>query len=201
MEILKTSVLAGARYVGFVFFKKSPRNINIEDARKLATHTPPGVIKTGLFVNAGDNFISNVLKEVPLDMIQLHGTEDNQRIQEIKHKYKLPVMKAIGIHDQSDLDSIDNYNAADQLLLDAKPHPSAQLPGGNGIAFDWNYLKNVEIKKPWMLAGGLNPTNVAQAIKTSGAKQVDVSSGVEIASGIKSKKLIEEFIDQTKVAK
>jgi phosphoribosylanthranilate isomerase len=187
---------AGASYVGFVFFPKSPRNVTIDEAAALAIEVPMGVAKVALVVNADDAFLDALTAKVPLDMLQLHGSETPARVAEVKARYSLPVMKAIGISTAADLEKIDTYAAvADQLLIDAKPPKDANLPGGNGNAFDWQLLAGRKYwTKPWMLAGGLTMANVASAIATTGATQVDLSSGVESAPGVKDPALIHAFI-------
>lgn len=192
---VSAAVEAGARYVGFVFFEKSPRNVTLDQARELALQVPPGVAKVALTVNAEDDFLDELTEIVPLDMLQLHGAETPARVAEIRSRYGLPVMKAIGIREAADLASIDAYSdVADQLLIDAKPPKGADLPGGNGAAFDWDLLKQRKYwTVPWMLAGGLTPDNVAQAAALTGAKQVDLSSGVESAPGVKDPALMQAF--------
>ena len=154
-----------------------------------------GVAKVALVVNANDAFLDQMTDAVPLDMLQLHGKESPERVAEIRARYGLPVMKAIGVADQEDLAAIDAYSAvADQLLIDAKPPRDAVLPGGNGLTFDWQLLQSRKYwTKPWMLAGGLTADNVAEAVTLTGAQQVDVSSGVETAPGVKDATLIEDF--------
>ncbi len=195
-EHLSVAAQAGAAYVGFVFFPKSPRNVSFERASALAVGTPVGMVKVALTVNADDSFLDQLLAAVPLDMLQLHGAESPERVAEVKVRYGLPVMKAIGVADRKDLQAIDTYSAvADQLLIDAKPPKDAELPGGNGLSFDWTLLRDRKYwTKPWMLAGGLTPANVAEAIRLTGAKQVDVSSGVETAAGVKDSALIADFL-------
>ncbi|MDB9943957.1 phosphoribosylanthranilate isomerase [Octadecabacter sp.] len=187
---------AGASYVGFVFFPKSPRNVTIDEAAALAIEVPMGVAKVALVVNADDAFLDALTAKVPLDMLQLHGSETPARVAEVKARYGLPVIKAIGISTAADLEKIDTYAAvADQLLIDAKPPKDANLPGGNGNAFDWQLLAGRKYwTKPWMLAGGLTMDNVASAIATTSATQVDLSSGVESAPGVKDPALIHAFI-------
>ncbi|MXU64430.1 phosphoribosylanthranilate isomerase [Oceanomicrobium pacificus] len=186
---------AGAAYLGFVFFPRSPRNIDPAHAADLAGHVPPGLCKVGLVVNASDVELEALLETVPLDMLQLHGTETPERVGDIRARFGLPVMKAVGVADEEDLPAIaDHAAAADQLLIDAKPPRDATLPGGNGLAFDWRLLQGRRWTKPWMLAGGLTPDNVAEAIGLTGAEQVDVSSGVESAPGIKDNEMITRFI-------
>ena len=190
---------AGAAYIGFVFFAKSPRNVDIPTARALALEVPAGVAKVALVVNADNDTLDGITDQVPLDMLQLHGNETPERVAEIRTRYGLPVMKAIGIAEEADLAAIASYGAvADQLLVDAKPPKGGDLPGGNGLAFDWRLVKRKYWPKPWMLAGGLTPENVAEAVAMTGARQVDVSSGVERAPGEKDAKRIAEFVAAAK---
>ena len=186
---------AGAQYAGLVFFEKSPRNLSLDKARSISLAAPTGLAKVALVVNPSDRFLDSLTTTVPLDMIQLHGSETPQRVSEIKQKTGLPVMKAIGVAEQDDLKKLDVYaTVADQLLVDAKPAKDAILPGGNGSAFDWSLLQGRRWTGPWMLAGGLNPENVAQAIAITGTQQIDVSSGVEIRPGEKDKQKINAFV-------
>lgn len=186
---------AGAAYVGFVFFPKSPRHISIEQATALALEAPVGLCKVALTVNADDTMLDALTEAVPLDMLQLHGHESPERVAQVKARYGLPVMKAIGVASAEDLPQIDLYSqVADQLLIDAKPPKDADLPGGNGLAFDWRLLAGRKYwQRPWMLAGGLTPDNVADAVRMTGARQVDVSSGVEALPGQKDPDLIARF--------
>ncbi len=186
---------AGARYVGFVFFAKSPRNVSVEQARALALEVPMGIAKVALVVNADDATLDAITAHVPLDVLQLHGSETPDRVAEIRARYGLPVMKAVGLADAADLAAIDAYSeVADQLLIDAKPPKDADLPGGNGLTFDWRLLAGRKYwTKPWMLAGGLTPENVAEAVRLTGATQVDVSSGVEASPGVKDADRIAAF--------
>jgi len=195
---LDAAVAAGARYVGLVFFEKSPRNISLLDAAKLAALIPEGICKVALVVDAQDEFLDQLLAEVPLDMLQLHGKESPARVAEIKARYGLPVMKAVGIADASDVPALETYmQVADQILVDAKPPREAVLPGGNGLAFDWRLIAGRRWPVPWMLAGGLTPDNVGEAIAMTGANQVDVSSGVELAPGVKDASKIAAFCAAT----
>lgn len=192
---LRVALEAGARYVGFVFFAKSPRHVEIETARALALSVPEGVAKVALTVNADDAYLDAINAAVPLDMLQLHGQESVARIAALRARYGLPIMKAVGVAEESDLASLASYGAvADQLLVDAKPPKDAVLPGGNGLAFDWRLIANRRWPVPWMLAGGLTADNVAEAIRLTGARQVDVSSGVESAAGVKDPARIRAFI-------
>lgn len=177
---------AGAAYAGFVFFAKSPRNLTVAEAKLLALAAPEGLCKVALTVDADEATLDAIVEAVPLDMLQLHGHETAERVAEVKARYGLPVMKAMGVADEGDLVGLTEMSlVADQLLIDAKPPKGAALPGGNGLAFDWRLLVGRRWLKPWMLAGGLTPENVAEAIRLTGARQVDVSSGVESAPGVK----------------
>ncbi len=186
---------AGAAYVGFVFFDKSPRAVTIEQARALAFDVPMGVAKVALVVNPDDAFLDALMAAVPLDMIQLHGQETPERVAQVRARVGLPVMKAVGVGTVEDLDQIDAYEAvADQILIDAKPPKDAVLPGGNGETFDWSILASRKYwTKPWMLAGGLTPENVAQAVRITGARQLDLSSALESAPGVKDAGKIATF--------
>lgn len=195
-ESLDAVASAGAGYCGFVFFEKSPRNITVAAARNLALSAPDGLAKTGLFVNPDNMALDAVLGEVPLDIIQLHGNETPARVAEIRTLTGLPVMKAVGVATRGDLSALWDYGlVADMLLVDAKPAPDAEVPGGNGIAFDWRLLVGRSFLKPWFLAGGLTPENVAEAIRLTGAMGVDVSSGVETSPSVKDPVLIQKFCD------
>ena len=186
---------AGATYAGFVFFAKSPRNLTIAEAHSLALAAPEGLCKVALTVDADDAALDALVEGVPLDMLQLHGHESPARVAEVKARYGLPVMKAMGLAEEGDLaDLIEMSLAADQLLIDAKPPSGAGLPGGNGLAYDWRLLVGLRWLKPWMLAGGLTAENVAEAVRLTGARQVDVSSGVESAPGVKDAGRIAAFV-------
>ena len=190
---------AGANYMGLVFFEKSPRNITIPAARELALAAPLGLAKVALVVNPSDAQLDAITATVPLDMLQLHGRETPERVAEVKARYGLPVMKAVGIADGDDLPKLESYfGVADQILVDAKPPKGGELPGGNGLSFDWRLIAGRRWPCPWMLAGGLTPENVAEAVKMTGVKQVDVSSGVEDAPGQKNAELIQKFVQSSR---
>jgi len=194
-EDIDATAKAGAHYVGFNFFPKSPRYVDYTAASTLASLVPKGIVKVALVVNADNAELDALTEAVPLDMLQLHGGETPRRVDEIKGRYGLPVMKVLGIADQADMEKIDLFSpVADQLLLDAKAPKDAVLPGGNGLTFDWTLLANrKDWTIPWMLAGGLNSGNVAEAIAKTGALQVDVASGVESSPGVKDAVLISDF--------
>ena len=190
---------ADANYMGLVFFEKSPRNITIPAARELALAAPLGLAKVALVVNPSDAELDAIIATVPLDMVQLHGRETPERVAEVKERFGLPVMKAVGIADGDDLPKLESYfGVADQILVDAKPPKGGELPGGNGLSFDWRLIAGRRWPCPWMLAGGLTPENVAEAVKMTGAKQVDVSSGVEDAPGQKNAELIQKFVQSSR---
>ena len=191
---ITAAVQAGAAYVGLVFFAKSPRHLSLKTAASIAASVPAGICKVALCVNSDNEFLDQLTETVPLDMLQLHGSESPDRVAEVQARYRLPVMKAVGIADESDLPALAEYlRVADQVLIDAKPPAGAKLPGGNGLAFDWRLIAGRRWGVPWMLAGGLNARNVGDAIRLTGANQVDVSSGVESAPGVKDGVKIQAF--------
>jgi phosphoribosylanthranilate isomerase len=186
---------SGAAYAGLNFFPKSPRYVDLAVARALALAAPEGLCKVALTVDADDAVLDAIMAEVPLDMLQLHGHESPARVAEVKARYGLPVMKVIGVAEEADLAALLDYSlVADQIMVDAKAPKGAVLPGGNGLAFDWRLLVGRKWLKPWMLAGGLTPANVAEAIRLTGARQVDVASGVESSPGVKDPAKIAAFV-------
>ena len=186
---------AGAAYIGFNFFPKSPRYVDLQQAADLAARVPAGICKVALTVNGDDALLDALTAAVPVDMLQLHGSEPPERVSEIKSRYGLPVMKVIGVADAGDLEALDIYaRVADQIMVDAKPPKNAVLPGGNGLAFEWRLIAGRRWPVPWMLAGGLTAQNVAEAIRMTGANQVDVASGIESAPGIKDPAKIRAFL-------
>lgn len=188
------AVTAGASYGGMVFFPRSPRHLTLAEAREVAEAMPEGFSRVALTVNATDAELDLITEAVRLDMLQLHGAESPERVAAVRARYGLPVMKAIGVAEEADLAAIPLYaEVADQILVDARPPRGAALPGGNGLAFDWRLIAGRRWRLPWMLAGGLTPGNVAEAIRATGADQVDVSSGVESAPGSKDPALIAAF--------
>ena len=196
---LDAAISGGADYVGFVFYPRSPRNVSIDLFRRLAHRVPDSIIKTVLTVDATDEEICRICNTNKVDMLQLHGKEATGRIQELKSRFGIPIMKAVGITHSSDLEKLDQYiGIADQVLIDAKPVFPEDLPGGNGITFDWNLIAGISWKLPWMLAGGLNMHNVRRAIMLTHSCQVDVSSGVEALPGKKAPNMIKDFIKAAK---
>jgi phosphoribosylanthranilate isomerase len=200
-DMVQVAVEAGARAVGFVFYPPSPRALGPDAAAQLARLLPTSTRAVGLFVDATDDDIESAVARVPLDMLQLHGDEPPRRVAQIRSRFNVPVMKAIRVATAADLAPLADYQAvADWILFDAKPPAKvATLPGGTGIAFDWRLVKGVRIAKPWMLSGGLTAENLAEAVAESGARWVDVSSGVEERPGVKSAERIRGFLAATKL--
>jgi phosphoribosylanthranilate isomerase len=192
---VQTAVDAGAQFIGLNFFRRSPRFVSWEKAAELVSDIPRTVTTVGLFVNPTDAQLEKALKAMRLGMLQLHGTETPTRVAAIRKKFRVPVMKALGIATRADVQSASAYaGVADWLLFDAKPAADATRPGGNAMAFDWALMKSYAGTLPWMLAGGLTAKNVKAAVKASGARAVDVSSGVETSPGIKSPAKIRAFV-------
>jgi phosphoribosylanthranilate isomerase len=198
---VNASVEGGARMLGFNFFAKSSRCVTPALAGALGQLVPATVTKVGLVVDADDATIAAILKESKLDMLQLHGSETPERTAEIRARFGLPVMKVISVSSAADIATARDYeNVADWLLFDAKPPKAMKdaLPGGNAISFDWTLLSGQTFGLPWMLAGGLHAGNVAEAVRKTGARMVDLSSGVEDRPGEKSISKINEFLSLTR---
>ncbi len=194
-DTLETALVAGAELVGFVFFPKSPRNLTLEAVRPLAYQAANRAVKVALSVDAQDDLLDAIVAQMKPDMLQFHGSESPERIMAAKARYGLPIMKALGISGPADLAAIPAYDGiADRLLFDAKPPKGADLPGGNGLTFDWDLLAGLSLKSPFMLSGGLDASNVAEAAARTRAGAVDVSSGVESAPGVKDPTRIDAFI-------
>lgn len=196
-EALRAAVEGGAHYVGFVFYPPSPRSLTPEEAAPLARAASGGVVRVGLFVDADDETLEQTIRRVPLDLLQLHGRETPERVGAIRRRFGFPVMKAIPVAARADLDAAAPYmKVADRLLFDAKPPKDMKnaLPGGNAVSFDWTLLSGRTWPLPWMLSGGLDPQNVAEAVRIAGASAVDVSSGVEERPGRKDPQRIGLFL-------
>ena len=194
-EALRAAAEAGADWVGFVFFPPSPRALPPDQAAALSSSYPGGPARVGLFVDPADADVEAVLAAVPLAVLQVHSVSA-ARAQSLRARFGLPVWHAVGVEAQADLPA--SADGVDGLLLDAKAPADADLPGGNAEAFDWSVLRGWTAPLPWLLAGGLTPDNVGEAIRTSGAPAVDVSSGVERARGVKDPGLIRAFIEAAK---
>jgi phosphoribosylanthranilate isomerase len=192
---IDAAVSAGAVYGGLVFHPNSPRNLPLEQARALTDHMRGRLKIVALIVDMEDAGIEALVNMVRPDFLQLHGGESARRTAYIRGKFGMPVIKVLPVAEPSDLATAAEYeNAADMLMFDARPPKGAARPGGHGAAFDWKILSGRQFTKPWFLAGGLNPDNIARAIELSGAKLVDVSSGVESSAGVKDAALIHDFI-------
>ncbi len=191
---LAAAVDAGASYIGLNFFPKSPRSVSVAQAAALALEIPMGVAKVALVVNPVDTVLDDIIDKVAIDIIQLHGHETPERVMQVRARYGLPVMKAVGVAGPEDIADLDIYGqVADMLLVDAKPPKNAAMLGGNGVPFDWRLIAGRRWPVPWLLAGGLTAENVSQAVDLTGARQVDLSSGVESAPGVKDPAMIAKF--------
>jgi len=194
---LEAAVAGGARFAGFVFYARSPRALDAEAAAALTARMPRSITRVGLFVDETNETLDSILRQVSLEMLQLHGQESPARVAEIRRRFGRPVMKAIKVASAADVDSAGTYDGvADLLLFDAKapPQMAGALPGGNALSFDWELLAGRRWNRPWMLSGGLTVANLAEAVRTAGAPAVDVSSGVEDRPGLKNPGKITAFL-------
>jgi phosphoribosylanthranilate isomerase len=191
---------AGADFVGFVFFPPSPRNVALARAAALAGRARGKAGIVALTVDADDALIGEIVATLGPDLLQLHGAETPARVDAVKRATGRPAMKVISVADRADLAAAERYGSADRLLFDTRPPPDASRPGGHGAAFDWSILSGFSCNRPWLLAGGLNPGNVAAALAATGATGVDVSSGVESAPGRKNPALIRAFVAAVRAA-
>jgi len=200
-ETLEAAIAAGADMVGFVFFARSPRHLSYEEAAALAPLAAGRARKVALSVDADDAALDAIVAALAPDGLQLHGRESPERVAAIRARYGLPVFKAVGVSSREDLAAALPYRAsADWLLLDAKPPKGSVLPGGNGLAFDWTVLDGLDRRPPFMLSGGLDPANVADAIRIGRPDGVDVSSGVEDRPGVKNPDKIRAFVAAARAA-
>lgn len=201
-DAVETAVAVGADLVGFVFFPKSPRNLTVTSANTLATSARGRSLVTALAVDPDDDLVAAIVEGLRPDLLQLHGRETPARVGEIRTRSGVPVMKAVGIATAADVEAARAYlPVADRLLFDAKPPPTPEaLPGGNGLAFDWRLVAGLDLAKPVMLSGGLDPANVGAAVELTGLGGVDVSSGVESAPGLKDPALIRAFVAAARAA-
>lgn len=198
---LVAAAAAGATWGGLVFYPPSPRHVPLADARWIAEALPERLRLVALTVDATDAEIEAILEAMPVSMLQLHGSETPERTAAVRDRFGLPVMKAVGVSEEGDLDGLPAYaGAVDMVLVDARPPEGAELPGGNGVAFDWRLVRDMAWPAPWMLAGGLTPENVAEAVRLTGAVRVDVSSGVEKARGVKDPARMDAFVQAARAA-
>lgn len=194
-ETLDVALEAGADMVGFVFFPPSPRHVSLETSRELGNQAKGRAVKVALTVDADDTTLANIVEVLQPDILQLHGSETVARLRDIKQAFGLPVMKAIAVETAADLAPLPGYAAvADRILFDARAPKGATRPGGLGAVFDWHVLENLDLKRPFMVSGGLHVGNVAEAVRVTRAGGVDVSSGVEHTPGVKDPEMIRAFI-------
>ncbi len=186
-------------YAGFVFVEGSKRSISPEKCKEIISDINPGIKLVALFVNGTDNEIGVALEHVDFDYIQLHGNEDIEKIEHVSRLFGKPIIKAVGVSDTFDREQINKYyGIVDKLLLDSTPKTNNQLPGGNGLSFNWELLRNVKFPMPWMLAGGLNHKNIETALSLVSPSCVDVSSGVEDYPGKKSAEKVTLFVKKVR---
>lgn len=197
-DTMEAALEAGADFVGLVFFAKSPRNVTLKQAKTLAAQARGRAKIVTLVVDADNALLDGIAGDVVPDLFQAHGKETPQRLVEVRKRTGIPVYKAVRVATVEHVKAAQVFTSSPFILYDAMPPEGAVLPGGNGLAFDWTILKDAP--KPFMLAGGLNPDNVAEAIRTTQAAMVDVSSGVESSPGVKDAKLIAKFIEAAKAA-
>ncbi len=200
-ETLDVALQAGADMVGFVFFPASPRHVSLEKARELGRQANGHAEKVALTVDADDALLGNIIETLHPDILQLHGSESVSRVRDIKQKFGLPVMKIIAVETSADLALLPGYAAvADRILFDGRAPKGATRPGGLGAVFDWRLVSELDVKVPFMISGGLNADNVAEAARVTHALGFDVSSGVESAPGIKNPEMIRKFIRAARMA-
>lgn len=196
------ALTGGADYIGLVFFPRSPRHVDIATGLKLADRARGQAKIVALFVDPDDKVLDQIVDRIQPDLIQLHGDESSPRVKEIRKRCGVPIIKAIKVGSSVDAKRAQRYDdAADLILFDSKTPNHGSLPGGNGLSFDWHALDEVKDRMKFMLSGGLTPENVAEAIRLTHAKAVDVSSGVESAPGIKDPELIRRFLKASKAVK
>jgi phosphoribosylanthranilate isomerase len=194
-ETLEAALDAGADMVGFVFFPPSPRHLDLDTARALGQQVSRRAVKVALTVDADDAALESIVEALQPDILQLHGHETVARLAEIKKRFGLEVMKALPVEAAADLSSLPGYaTVCDRILFDAHPPKGATRPGGLGAVFDWHVLRNLDLKLPFLVSGGLNAANVAEAVGVTQAGGVDVSSGVEQTPGVKDPEMIRQFI-------
>jgi phosphoribosylanthranilate isomerase len=202
LAALDAALQAGADLVGFVRYPRSPRHLTLDEGRELSARAKGKAVRVALTVDADDEELANILEALDPDLLQLHGEETPERVAEVRSRFGRAVMKAVGIAEKADLGRLAAYaEIADRILLDAKPPKTAEaLPGGNGLSFDWRLVAGLDPKLSFMLSGGLAPENVAAAIGLTGARALDVSSGVERAPGEKDPERIEAFVRAARAA-
>jgi phosphoribosylanthranilate isomerase len=200
-EAVRAALDGGATWLGFVFFPKSPRHLSLEAAARLSEPVRGRAKVVALAVDPADSLVDDIARALKPDLIQLHGKETPSRVREIGVRAQTGIIKALAVSEASDVDRARDYETVvEHLMFDARPPKDAPLPGGTGGRFDWTLLAGRRFDRPWFLAGGLDPWNLAEAVQQSGARLVDVSSGVERGPGLKDPALITAFLDAAKRA-
>ncbi len=193
--MIDAALEAGAEMIGLVFFAKSPRSVSLVEAARLADHMRGKTQIVALCVDMPLADMEQMVAQVQPDILQLHGTESTETCAQVRERFSRPVMKALGVSCAADIEAAFAYgDVIDRFLFDAKPPKNSDIPGGNGIRFDWTLLRDTKLPKPYMLSGGLDASNVAEALRVSGAPAVDVSSGVESSRGVKDPAKISAFL-------
>jgi phosphoribosylanthranilate isomerase len=201
-EAVAAALDGGASHIGFIFFPKSPRYVDPGEAGRLRKAAKGRAIAVAVTVDPDDVTLDGIVAAMQPDMLQLHGDESVTRVAEIKARYGLPVMKALALRERGDLEQIKPYiGMADRFLFDAKPPKGSELPGGNGVSFDWEVLSELDASTDYMLSGGLNARNIGEALRATNARGIDISSGVESAPGVKDVGLIKDFFRAVRAAK
>lgn len=199
---MAAALAGGASHVGFIFFAKSPRYLEPTEAGRLREAARGKAKAVAVTVDASDAFLDEIVATMQPDMLQLHGSETPERVAEVKARYGLPVMKALSVSQAADLERIKPFiGIADHFLFDAKPPKGSELPGGNGVAYDWRILTGLDAGVDYMLSGGLNAANVGDALRLANPPGIDISSGVESAPGVKDPALIEQFFRAVRAAR
>jgi len=201
-EAMAAALAGGASHVGFIFFAKSPRYVEPAQAGRLRQAAIGKAKAVAVTVDADDAFLDEIVDKMHPDMLQLHGAETPARVAEVKARYGLPVMKVFSVSEAADLDRLKPFiGIADRFMFDAKPPKGSQLPGGNGVAFDWRILAGLDAGLDYMLSGGLNAANIGDALRSANPPAIDISSGVESAPGVKDPALIEQFFRAVRAAR
>ncbi|MGX5848135.1 phosphoribosylanthranilate isomerase [Mesorhizobium sp. PL10] len=201
-EAMAAALAGGASHVGFIFFAKSPRYVEPAEAGRLRQAAIGKARAVAVTVDADDAFLDEIVAQMHPDMLQLHGSETPERVAEVKTRYGLPVIKVFSVSEAADLERLKPFvGVADRFMFDAKPPKGSQLPGGNGVAFDWRILAGLDAGVDYMLSGGLNTANIGDALRSANPPAIDISSGVESAPGVKDPALIEQFFRAVRAAR
>lgn len=201
-EAMAAALAGGASHVGFIFFAKSPRYVEPAQAGRLRQAAIGKAKAVAVTVDADDAFLDDIVEKMHPDVLQLHGAETPERVAAVKARYGLPVMKVFSVSGAADLDRLKPFiGIADRFMFDAKPPKGSQLPGGNGVAFDWRILAGLDAGLDYMLSGGLNAANIGDALRSANPPAIDISSGVESAPGVKDPALIEQFFRAVRAAR